>query len=180
MWTAFWVLTVWFVLFAAACTVAFITARKANRVVPGVRTTAPMSWLVSPSRPARLHRQLRSLGTWASHAASDGHADTWSQIVAELVTTDARLVVAARANTRVRPAELDAVAATAQRLEDLAVRLRHIDEARHPDTRAAAPSDALELIEHRITNLEQAHADLADLERRFATGAAGGTPTPSL
>ena len=140
MWTAFWVLTVWFVLFCVAATIAFITARRANRVVPDVPTTAPVTWLVSPSRPARLHRQLRSLGTWASHAASDGHADTWTQILTELVTTDARLVVAARANTRVRSAELDAVAATAGRLEDLAVRLgrshadllaelaRHIDE----------------------------------------------------
>jgi hypothetical protein len=162
-----WVLVVWLVLFAVACTIAVVTLRRTNRVVRSAPTDAPITWLVSPSRPARMHRQLRNLGTWASHTATAANDGDWNQLITQMVATDARLVVAARASSRVRPAELDAVEATIRRLEDLAVRLSRLDEARSWPQQSAAPNDALEVLEHRIENLEAAHVDLADLERRM-------------
>jgi hypothetical protein len=38
---------------------AFRRAHHANRVAPGAPSDAPLRWLVSPSRPAQLHRRLR-------------------------------------------------------------------------------------------------------------------------
>jgi len=176
-----WVLLVWLVLFAAGCVVAAITLRRTNRVVRSQPTDAPITWLVSLSRPARLHRQLRNLGTWSSRSATSAHDGAWDQLLNEMVATDARLVVAARANSRVRSAQLDAVEATIQRLEDLAVRLSRLDEVREWPQQPPAPNDALEVLEHRIEHLEAAHVDLADLERRFRSDASdqpGGGTTP--
>lgn len=171
-----WVLLVWLVLFVIACVVTVITLRRSNRVVRSIPTDAPLTWLFSPSRPARLHRQLRNLGIWTSRAATAGHDDAWHQIVNEIVATDTRLVVVARANSRVRSTDLDAVAVTVGRLEDLAVRLSKLDEARDWPGQSTAPSDALEVLEHRIENLEAAHVDLADLERRFGSATSGPQP----
>lgn len=165
-----WIVLVWLVLFAVACVVAVVTLRRANRVVRSVPTEAPITWMWSLSRPARLHRQLRNLGTWTSRSSSSSTNGAWNQLLDEVVAADGRLVVAARSNTRVRSTELDALQTTVHRLEDLAVRLRNLDEARDWSSQPAAPSDALEVLEHRIENLEAAHVDLADLERRFATG----------
>ena len=165
-----WIVLVWLVLFAVACVVAVVTLRRANRVVRSVPTEAPITWLLSVSRPARLHRQLRNLGTWTSRSSASSTNGAWNQLLDEVVAADGRLVVAARSNTRVRSTELDALQTTVHRLEDLAVRLRNLDEARDWSSQPAAPSDALEVLEHRIENLEAAHVDLADLERRFATG----------
>jgi len=162
-----WIVLVWLVLFVAACMVAVVTLRRTNRVVRSVPTDAPITWLLSVSRPARLHRQLRNLGTWTSQSSTSSTNDAWRQLLDEVVATDARLVVAARANSRVRSGELDAVESAVRRLEDLAVRLRHLDEARDWPNQPAAPSDALEVLEHRIEHLEAAHVDLADLDRRF-------------
>lgn len=174
-----WVMLVWLVMFAVACTVAVITLRRTNRVVRSVPTDAPITWLLSLSRPARLHRQLRNLGTWMERSSTSAHSDAWNQLLNEVVATDARLVVAARANTRVRAAGLDAIAATVRRLEDLATRLGKLDEARSWPDQPVVPSDALEVLEHRIENLEAAHVDLADLERRFRSGDPASSPAAS-
>jgi hypothetical protein len=173
-----WVMLVWLVMFAIACVVAVITLRRTNRVVRSVPTDAPITWLVSLSRPARLHRQLRNLGTWMERTANSAHSDAWNQLINEVVATDARLVVAARANTRVRSAGLDAIEATVRRLEDLATRLGKLNEARQWPSQPTAPSDALEVLEHRIENLEAAHVDLADLERRFRSDEPASSPAP--
>lgn len=165
-----WIVLVWLVLFVAACAVAVVTLRRANRVVRSVPTEAPITWMLSVSRPARLHRQLRNLGTWTSRSSASSTNGAWIQLLDEVVAADGRLVVAARSNTRVRSTELDAVQSSVHRLEDLAVRLRNLDETRDWSDQPAAPSDALEVLEHRIENLEAAHVDLADLERRFAAG----------
>ncbi len=166
-----WVMLVWMVLFIAALVVAVVTLRRSNRVVRSVPTEAPITWLASMSRPARLHRQLRNLGTWISRSSTSTHHDAWSQLLDEVVAADARLVIAARASTTVRTAKLDEVETTIRRLDDLAVRLGNLDEAQDWTAgQPPAPIDALEVLEHRIETLEQAHVDLADLERRFGSG----------
>ena len=143
--------------------------RRANRVTPDASHDVPVHWLVGPSRPARLHRRLRNLAAWSSQQPAGPNDTTWAQILHEVTLTDARLVVATRANGRTRPGELDELAATVTRLEDLAVRLRNIERSAGGDPDTPPPSDALELLEHRIDHLEAAHADIADLERRMRT-----------
>jgi hypothetical protein len=167
------VLLVWLVLTTVAVIAAVVWMRRANRVVPGVRGTAPVTWLVSPSRPARLHRQLRTIGRWATAPADRTHAELWEDLLRELVATDRRVVAAARANPRVRMSRLDEVAQQVDRLDEIAARLRQIDEARTwPSEATTATSDALEVLERRMGNIEQAHRDLLDMERRFHAPAA--------
>jgi hypothetical protein len=169
------VLLVWTVLSIVAVVAAIVWMRRANRVVPGTRGNAPIAWLVSPSRPARLHRQLRTVGRWATTPSDRTHADLWDDLLAEVVATDRRLVAAARANPRVRAARLGEVDAQVDRLDELAARLRQIDDNRTwPSEAATAPSDGLEMLERRLGNIEQAHRDLLDLERRFHAPAADG------
>ena len=173
------VLLVWAVASAIGLWWTLRSLRRANRVTPDATHQVPVHWLVAPSRPARLHRRLRNLASWASQQPAGQNDTTWAQIVHEVVTTDARLTTATRANGRARPGELDEIAATVTRLEDLAVRLRNIERAAGGDPDAPPPSDALELLEHRIDHLEAAHADLADLERRLRAHQSGGpTVTP--
>lgn len=170
------VLVVWTAAVAVGVWWSLRRLRRANRVTPDAAHEVPVNWLVAPSRPARLHRRLRNLASWASQQPAGHNDTTWVQIVHEASNADARLVVATRANGRARPGELDDIAATVTRLEDLAVRLRNIERAAGGDPDAPPPSDALELLEHRIDHLEAAHADLADLERRAR--AAGSDESP--
>lgn len=163
------VLVVWAAASAVGLWWSVRSLRRANRVTADATHAVPVHWLVSPARPARLHRRLRNLAAWSSQQPAGPNDTTWAQLVHEVVSTDARLVVASRANGRARPGELDELAATVTRLEDLAVRLRNIERSAGGDTDAPPPSDALELLEHRIDHLESAHADLADLERRVHT-----------
>lgn len=73
----------WFLLFSlggagvvivAAC-IAFLFARhrlnRYHRVDHRVPTDAPVSWLVDPRSPARLHRRLARVGTTATAVAED-------------------------------------------------------------------------------------------------------------
>jgi hypothetical protein len=167
------VFLVWFVLSLVAVIAAFVWMRRANRVVPGARTTAPVTWLVSPGRAARLHRQLRSIGRWATEPADRTHADVWDDLLSEVIATDHRLVAAARANPHVRAARLDEVQDHVGRLDALAARLRSIDDARTwPSEATTTSGDSLDVLERRMGNIEQAHRDLLDMERRFHAPAA--------
>lgn len=168
------VLVIWAVASGIGLWVAVRNLRRANRVTPDAQHHVPLHWLVSPARPARLHRRLRNLASWASQQPAGENDTTWAQLVHEVVVTDARLVTAAKANGRARPGEFDEIAATTTRLEDLAVRLRNIERSAGGDPDTPPPSDALELLEHRVDHLEAAHADLADLERRLRAGRGEG------
>lgn len=163
----FAVLAVWAAITALGLWWVLRSLRRTNRVTPDAAHGVPLHWLAVPSRPARLHRRLRNLAAWSSQQPTGTNDTTWAQLVHEVVTTDARLTTATRANGRARPGELDDIAATVTRLEDLAVRLRNIERAAGGDPDTPPPSDALELLEHRIDHLEAAHADLADIERRM-------------
>src|SRR4051812_22651217 len=95
---------------AAAALFAVRNLRRANRVSPRMPTTGPVTWLLLPDRPARLHRRLRRAVAMVRAAAQlDAGAGPGRRItpsaVAELgadleqraCVIDAQLVVAARA-----------------------------------------------------------------------------------
>jgi len=172
----FWALVVWLVLVVAAVAVVTVTLRRSNRVVASVPGDAPVTWLVSPGRAARLHRRLRTLGTWIAHPAPASHHETWDELLDEMVAVDARIVRAARAGARVRADELDVLEGHVARLEDLAVRLRRVDTDQAWADASPPPPDRLEVLTNRVGTLEQAHADLArlDEELRRNVGGLGG------
>jgi hypothetical protein len=88
------------VLLCACCTAAAVhMLRVRNRVAPGVKTRAPLSWLWSPRAAARLHRRLRRsvLGARMSLEATSSFAELALEVERRAVVLDRELVAADRA-----------------------------------------------------------------------------------
>jgi hypothetical protein len=120
--------------------------RRRNRVHPNVPSPAPLTWLVAPSTPARLHRRLQVTVRVAS-------THTGRQVplaVAEhAVELDRRVVLAARQPYGARGALLRDLRAQADELDRLAMAVR-----RPLDVEAVG--DPYE----RLATLAEAHAEL--------------------
>ncbi|MET0666337.1 MAG: hypothetical protein ABW008_12300 [Acidimicrobiales bacterium] len=120
--------------------------RRRNRVHPNVPSPAPLTWLVAPSTPARLHRRLQVTVRVAS-------THTGRQVplaVAEhAVELDRRVVLAARQPYGTRGALLRDLRAEADELDRLAMAVR-----RPLDVEAVG--DPYE----RLATLAEAHAEL--------------------
>jgi hypothetical protein len=124
--------------------------RRRNRVHPKVPSPAPLSWLVAPSAPARLHRRLQVTVRVAS-------THTGRQVplaVAEhAVELDRRVVLAARRPHGARGALLRDLRAEADELDRLAMAVRRPLDAE-------AVGDPYE----RLATLAEAHAELDALD----------------
>lgn len=92
--------------------------RRANRLHPKVATPAPVTWLVAPTTPARLHRRLQATVRVASLPAGNGPP---AAVVDRVVELDHRLVLAARLPTGRRGRELRALAGAVDELDRLAL-----------------------------------------------------------
>ena len=83
-----------------------IAMGRRNRVVSGVPSPAPLSWLASSRREAVLHRKLRSAGRRLELVPrSDDVADVIERLQVELTDLDAHLVTVSRRPTKVRRAD---------------------------------------------------------------------------
>lgn len=161
------VVVVWLLLLSAGVAASIWALRRSNRVVPGEPTAAPVLWLWSPSRPARLHRRLRTLAAWVSTAPPSTHREAWDRLLAEAVSLDREAAIAARAPHRVRGDGLRDLARQVHQLERLAARLRKLDG---PATTAPAgsghePTGGLVELQQHVESLESAHGELDALER---------------
>lgn len=105
---------------------------RANRIAPGRRSAAPLTWLVSPRLPARLHRRLRravqvsdfSVGTVAPTAAALG--DVARELTAHAASLDDWLVAARSLHPLARRPRLAQLTAEVREIELSAARLHHI------------------------------------------------------
>jgi len=140
---------------------------RANRVAPGKRTSAPLSWLVSLGAGARLHRRLRRAVT-ATHMSVRTIPDAMTlhdvagELVARAVAIDDWLVAAGRLHPQVRRARLHELAAEIREIEESAGRLHRlsVDWCRHLDqatmTMVVAPPD----LRQRLDAVEAALREL--------------------
>jgi len=142
--------------------------RRANRLHPTVPTNAPLSWLLSPARPSRLHRRLRVAVALAGYRGRRRSRRTLSRIdelaaglTREAVNVDRRLVSAALAPRVLRRAHLDLLEPQVGRIEQLAARLATLAADR---TLESGPSIRLEALEEQVTSLEAAQREVDDLE----------------
>ena len=158
----------WAVVIGAALWVRH-RLRRRLRPAPGVRTTAPMHWLIVPSGAATRHRRLRAAVAAAPPGPPRRRLPTTAvdELVVDLhrvaADLDRRLVRAARSPRDVRSRELRALddelaelARTAHRIAVLGERAAHV----------AGPDVAAELDE-RLTALESATAELDAAESRI-------------
>jgi hypothetical protein len=171
-------------MLAAVGSIALLhwSLRRHNRVSPATPTRAPVVWLVSPTRPARAHRRLRTAATAARSIPHRPDAPTRSRatlsrdLERQAVALDEWVVWTAGAPSRWRRDHYRAIDVQLRQLESLVMRLAAIEDTEprvRVDDTARALDDAAELVEQ----LEQAHAEVLALER-LATG--DDIPVPGL
>lgn len=166
------IVVVWLVMLSIAAGTAVWTMRRANEVVKGTRSPAPVLWLWSPSKPARLHRRLRHVFTWDSPERPKVHGELWDELEAEAVRLDADIASLTRAPRPVRRRAHAAMAPRVEYLANLAARIRRLEaDATAPrgfeeaEATEPTPTDGLVELDERIANLESAHNELSDFER---------------
>lgn len=134
-----------------------------NRVVPGRRSPAPLSWLVAPGHAPRLHRRLASAVTMAGAAALPGASDLGlvevvDQLRDRAVELDEQLVIADRAAKPARRRmlrELQSEVAELERLAERTVRMSRAWQGSGPSERGlGAVRERLELLEAALRELD--------------------------
>lgn len=160
-----------------------------NRVSPGIRSRAPLTWIWAPSRAAGLHRRLR-----VAVAVVDGvgvvpastsrlrrrrnrpHPGRLAELAADLereaVALDEHLVRLRDLPRGTRHGALLAVAGDVRRLEDMALRLAHLHRQAAVPVRLAGEPTAISALAAELARQEESRAELDALER--AVGLAGG------
>jgi hypothetical protein len=163
---------------SAAVTAALVwRLRRRNRVSPSVRSEAPVLWLWSPTRAARLHRRLQKAVSAARYGLGLDHgrrsrpaSPQLSELVDDLqlqaVAVDRQVVVASRCPPTVRTRLLRALADQTGDIERLVERVLEAASA----TAGDPPPAALARMGERLDALEAARDELARLE------AAAGLP----
>jgi len=162
---------------ASAGTVGASTAyvvhavRKRNRVVPGTRTPAPISWLWSWRMSARLHRHLART-IHAVHACivdsreQLGLATMVKELEAHACAIDRQLVAVDRSPNPTRYRLLRELYAEVRQVDAVAERVIRMGRAwagDEPSVRGLAG------VSERLGALEAAMADLARLDRATTT-----------
>jgi hypothetical protein len=158
-------------LTAGSVAVVLWRLRRRNRVVPELRTAAPLSWLVLPTLPARLHRRLRTaIGVARLAQDSPGAQSILRELESHAAVVDDHLVVTSRlragrvASLRSLTAQVEGVELVAGRLATAAV------EARRARTLPGDAPDPLVRIGEKLAALEEARRDLAHVERHAGLG----------
>jgi hypothetical protein len=133
--------------------------RRRLRITPGVRSTAPTVWLVSPTAAARLHRRLRRVGASARAASTLDPAltDLADELIVDAVTLEPAVVAVARTG-RNGASIRRGVSASVSELELVA---RHLTTL---STQGASGSSEAIRLRDRVGALEAARQELADIE----------------
>ncbi|MHB1533517.1 MAG: hypothetical protein ACYC1D_02720 [Acidimicrobiales bacterium] len=169
--------------------------RRANRLVADRPTAAPLTWVWSPMRPARLHRRLRRACQMVAVAGDVGPpagrrrrrrtrddvrplAALAAEVTTQAMAVDHQLVLAARSAHPWRSGRISALDAEVHRVESTAVRLGHL----HAQWRAhlaasGAPAVPPLDLEERLDAFEWALRELGVGPGSDATPSTEGGPT---
>jgi hypothetical protein len=187
LFAAFAVLVVAFAFASSVGLVLLWRLRRRNRLHPRWPTMAPLSWLVHPGRPARLHRRLRhAVATAHYRAPGRGRHKVPGSSVDELIqellheatALDEQLVLAGRAPRPVRRRLLAVAAPQVDKLEMLAARLAVLVSASARPGGAPAATMILTL-EDRLDALEVSRQEIADLEAALHIDLTAGERRPT-
>jgi hypothetical protein len=169
---AFSVLLIAFAFGSSFGLVVLWRLRRRNRLHPRWPTSAPLSWLLHPGTPARLHRRLRHAVATA-HYRSPGRGrhrvpgssveELISELLHEAAAVDEQLVLAGRAPRPIRRRLLTAAEPQVAKLELIAARLALLVSASARPGGAPAATMILTL-EDRLDALEVSRQEIADLE----------------
>ena len=154
---------------------------RANRVAPGRRSAAPLTWLVSPRLPARLHRRLRrAVGVSQFAVGSIAPAavplrEVAGELTARAVSLDDWLVPAQCLHPVARRPRLAQLTAEVRQIEVSAARLHHLsaDWRRCMDQATGHGAVPLPDLHQRLDAVE---ATLQELQAPPATTAPAPAP----
>jgi len=167
----------WVAMFGLGLALVRWRLARSNRVSPAVKSPAPLRWLWSWARPARLHRRLHAAVALIHLSPSPRTRATPTLSVDALrrdlqyqaVELDQHLVVAARHPRAYRKGLLRTLDRQVAEVESLAVRLsammRPVDTPASGWDAPVAPADVLERIGHQLDLLDAAQTELAEIER---------------
>lgn len=170
-------LVTWAALFGLGLVLVRWRLARANRVSPAVKSPAPLHWLSSWSKPARLHRRLRaavalihlSPSPRARQAPSLSVDALRRDLEYQAVELDQHLVVAARHPRAYRRGLLKSLDQQVVTIEALAVRLSTMMRpADAPSTGWDGPvasPDVLQRIGQQLDLLDAAQTELIEIER---------------
>jgi hypothetical protein len=132
-----------------------LTLSRRNRVVAGVKSPAPLTWLSSGRKEAKLHRRLRRVGRrLALVPPTDDVADVITRLRIELVELDGHLVTVARRPTPARRADRTVIKERVERIEAL---VRRVEE------RSRSEVVSLDELTERLDMLDAADSELNEL-----------------
>lgn len=145
--------------------------RRRNRVSATTKTPAPVTWLVSPRAPARMHRRLRNALTSArvAYAPAVGEAhpqlpDLALTLEREAVLTDELLVAASTTPRPHRRRSLQPLQAQVTEIERLAHQIAHTARRAGPSAVPQA-ADGLRDVAEQLEALRAAQAEVEAVER---------------
>ena len=172
----FAIVVAWLVLLTVAVGLGLWALGRHNRVSTAHPTAAPLSWLWSPSTPARLHRRLRTAAAWVEPTPTGtAHDHLRERLVGQALALDLALVRASGAPRRQRRPIVRRLGGEVAEVERLAVRVHGL--TRPGDVAAtgwpsADPTVAEHLadLRHHLDLLDAAHAELSDVERHAGLG----------
>ncbi len=157
-------------LAAVALSVALVMRAliRANRVAPGRRSTAPLTWLVSPRLPARLHRRLRRAVAVSDFAvrtvapAAVPLRDVASELTTRAASLDDWLVAADGLHPLARRPRLAQLTAEVREIERSSARLHNVsgDWRRILHQSTAATAVPLPDLHQRLDAVEAALREL--------------------
>src|SRR4051794_24489377 len=170
-------LVTWVALFGLGLVIVRWRLARANRVSPAVKSAAPLHWLGSWNRAARLHRRLRAAVALIHLSPSPRTRQAPSLSVDALrrdleyqaVELDQHLVVASRHPRSHRRSLLRSLETQVVEVESMAMRLSSMMRPLGtPATGWTDPStsvDSLERINEQLDLLDQAQSELEQIER---------------
>lgn len=153
-------------LWAIAAVLVMRRVHRRNRVSPGVRSNAPLTWLWSPRTAPRLHRRLRACVV-SAHASTTSTGRRPCAPITELaddleqcaVRLDHDLVAADRVPRAVRGQPLAELRRSVAQVEQLAVRIERLGGSWADDGSPAGVA----ALGHRVDAVETALRDLVQL-----------------
>ena len=168
----------WVALAAIGMVVLRWRLGRANRVSPAVKSPAPLLWLWTPMRAARLHRRLRTAVALIHLSPSPRTRQAPSLSVDELrreleyqaVELDHHLVIVSRHPRGQRSSLVRSLQAQVTEIEQLSVRLSRLSSRPEGTPRSGwdvtrEPPDVLAEIARQLDVLDAAQDELTAIER---------------
>ena len=135
------------------------SAQRANEVVPGTPTRAPIGWAGAHSPEATMHRRLRAAVEAARAQGTAGSAEVTQAVERGALEIDEQLIAAAALPEAHRAAAIAAIEPSVVALENAVAGVRSDDAAQRPELQAA-----MDDVQSRRDAIAEARAEVDQLD----------------